>query len=56
MTGIYQKTHTTNPVPFIVCKENLELNDGKLGDIAPTILQLMDIKKPVDMTGNSLIK
>ena len=48
--------HTTNPVPFIVTKENISLVPGKLGDIAPTILELMNIEKPVEMTGISLIK
>ena len=48
--------HTTNPVPFIVTKENISLIPGKLGDIAPTILELMNMEKPVEMTGNSLIK
>ena len=48
-------SHTTNKVPFIVCKDNLSLNDGKLSDIAPTMLELLNIKKPVEMTGNSLI-
>ena len=48
--------HTTNPVPFIVTKENISLVPGKLGDIAPTILELMNIEKPIEMTGVSLIK
>ena len=48
--------HTTNQVPFIVTRQNISLNDGKLGDIAPTILDLMNIEKPVEMTGTSLIK
>ncbi len=48
--------HTTNPVPFIVTKENISLIPGKLGDIAPTILELMQLEKPVEMTGVSLIK
>ena len=48
--------HTTNPVPFIVTNKNIELVPGKLGDIAPTILELMGIEKPVEMTGVSLIK
>lgn len=47
--------HTTNPVPFIITKENLTLHPGKLGDIAPTILDLMNIEKPDEMTGESLI-
>ena len=48
--------HTTNPVPFIVTNKNISLNEGKLGDIAPTILELMNIEKPTEMTGISLIK
>lgn len=50
-------SHTTNPVPFIVvgCK-TVELQNGKLADIAPTILQLLGIKQPAEMTGESLIK
>ena len=48
--------HTTNPVPFIITNKNISLVPGKLGDIAPTILELMGIDKPEEMTGNSLIK
>ena len=48
--------HTTNPVPFIVTNKNISLVPGKLGDIAPTILELMNIEKPIEMTGISLIK
>ena len=48
--------HTTNLVPLIITKENLELNDGKLGDIAPTMLDLLNIEIPEEMTGVSLIK
>ncbi|MDD6879354.1 MAG: 2,3-bisphosphoglycerate-independent phosphoglycerate mutase [bacterium] len=49
-------SHTTNKVPFIICKDNLELIDGKLSDIAPTILKIMDLKIPKEMTGDVLIK
>ena len=48
--------HTTNPVPFIVTKEGINLQPGKLGDIAPTILELMNLEIPEEMTGNSLIQ
>ena len=48
--------HTTNPVPLIITRDNLDLLPGKLGDIAPTILELMNIEKPKEMTGVSLIK
>ena len=51
--------HTTNLVNFIVVKNNvkgIELNDGSLCDIAPTMLKLMNIKQPALMTGKSLIK
>ncbi len=50
-------SHTTNPVPFIVCKHGYELlNDGNLGDIAPTLLKVLNLKQPEQMTGHSLIK
>ena len=49
-------THSTSLVPFIITDKSLKLNDGKLADIAPTILDMMGIEKPVEMTGVSLIK
>ena len=48
-------SHTTNPVPFIITKDGIKLVPGKLGDIAPTILDLMNLEKPEEMTGKSLI-
>ena len=49
--------HTTNPVPVIVTKKGIELREGgKLADLAPTLLDLMEIDKPEDMTGESIIK
>jgi len=50
--------HTTNQVPFILMGvEDVELvEEGKLGDIAPTILKLLDTEKPNQMTGCCLIK
>ena len=48
-------SHTTSPVPFIMIGENYSLHDGKLGDIAPTILELLNLEIPYEMTGESLI-
>ena len=48
--------HTTNLVPFIVTKEGLKLNSGRLCDIAPTLLDIMGLPAPSDMTGINLIK
>ena len=54
--GTPHTSHTTNPVPFIVIDNEIEsVKDGILGDIAPTILKLMDIKQPKEMTRHSLI-
>ena len=54
--GTPHTAHTTNPVPIILIdKELKKINDGILGDIAPTILKLMDIKQPKTMTQKSLI-
>ncbi len=50
--------HTLNPVPFLVIDKQLKdikLKDGRLCDVAPTILELMEIEKPKEMTGESLI-
>jgi 2,3-bisphosphoglycerate-independent phosphoglycerate mutase len=49
--------HTTNPVPVIVTKEGFELRtDGKLADLAPTVLDLINVEQPKEMTGETLIK
>ena len=54
--GSPNTAHTTNPVPFIlVDKEIKSINNGVLGDIAPTILALMQLEKPAVMTGQSLL-
>lgn len=48
--------HTTNKVPFIEFpNKEIKLKDGKLSDIAPTILDIMNINQPEEMTGTSLI-
>ncbi|GGK27459.1 2,3-bisphosphoglycerate-independent phosphoglycerate mutase [Caldalkalibacillus thermarum] len=49
--------HTTNPVPFIITKAGLQLrDDGILADIAPTVLDLLNLDQPKEMTGRTLIK
>lgn len=50
-------SHTTNKVPLIMVgeRENIELREGILADISPTLLDMMGLKKPKEMTGNSLI-
>ncbi|MDH4164053.1 MAG: 2,3-bisphosphoglycerate-independent phosphoglycerate mutase [Nitrospirota bacterium] len=55
-TGQPHTAHTTDPVPFIVVGENVKLRAGGcLADVAPTVLQLMGIEQPKEMTGRSLI-
>jgi 2,3-bisphosphoglycerate-independent phosphoglycerate mutase len=55
--GSPNTAHTTNPVPLIVTKPGLTLRDGGiLGDVAPTVLQLLTIEQPPAMTGGSLIQ
>lgn len=54
--GSPHTAHTTNPVPLILVDNELtHINDGVLGDIAPTILKLMGIPQPEAMTQNSLV-
>ena len=49
-------SHTTNPVPFIIVSNHeFVAHDGGLQDIAPTILKLLNIEKPAEMTGKSLV-
>lgn len=54
-SGKVNTAHTTNPVPFLVTCEDKKLDDGRLADIAPTILELMGIPQPMEMTGRSLL-
>ncbi|WP_026694508.1 2,3-bisphosphoglycerate-independent phosphoglycerate mutase [Peribacillus kribbensis] len=57
MEGQPMTAHTTNPVPVIVTKEGLTLReDGILGDLAPTMLELLNLEQPSQMTGKSIIK
>ena len=57
-TGGAHTAHTSNPVPFLLCDPEFkgELREGgSLEDVAPTMLELLDIEKPVEMTGRSLL-
>ena len=55
--GSQHTAHTVNPVPVsLVSNEKFSLKNGVLADIAPTILDLLDMEKPEEMTGNSLIR
>ncbi|MFJ8100289.1 2,3-bisphosphoglycerate-independent phosphoglycerate mutase [Lysinibacillus sp. NPDC096212] len=57
LEGAPMTAHTTNPVPVIVTKPNLMLrNGGILADLAPTMLELLEVSQPSEMTGQSLIE
>jgi len=53
--GSPHTAHTTNPVPLIISGAKVKLKPGRLADIAPTILDLMGLDQPPEMTGESLI-
>jgi 2,3-bisphosphoglycerate-independent phosphoglycerate mutase len=56
-TGGPHTAHTTNPVPVVLLGGDADaIHDGKLADIAPTLLELMGLPKPAEMTGGSLIQ
>ena len=48
-------SHTTNPVPCIITKKGITLKNGKLADIAPTMIKLLGLQVPEEMTGDVLI-
>jgi 2,3-bisphosphoglycerate-independent phosphoglycerate mutase len=56
--GTPNTAHTTNLVPFILVddQEAIPVKNGKLGDLAPTILHLMGVEIPAEMTGEILVK
>lgn len=55
--GTPMTAHTTNPVPVIVTREGVALRSGgRLADLAPTLIDLLGVEKPVEMTGESLIQ
>ena len=57
-TGGPHTAHTLNPVPVALVggPDGAVLRDGRLSDLAPTILDLMELPKPPEMTGESLLK
>ena len=56
-TGVPHTAHTTNLVPsLLVGVPQAMLRDGRLGDVAPTLLDLMGLPAPAQMTGRSLVE
>ena len=57
-TGEPQTAHTTNPVPLAIVglPSNKKIREGRLADLAPTMLDIMGLEKPDEMTGESLIQ
>jgi 2,3-bisphosphoglycerate-independent phosphoglycerate mutase len=54
--GSPNTAHSTNPVPVVVVAPGISvIRDGVLADVAPTVLDLMNVKKPAEMTGSSLL-
>ena len=55
--GTPNTAHSLNPVPcvYVTSSPNAHVEDGKLADVAPTILSIMGLEKPAEMTGHSLI-
>ena len=57
-TGAPHTAHTTNPVPFILVNADQKYTlreGGRLADIAPTLLEIMGLEQPKEMTGKSLL-
>ncbi len=55
-TGEPHTAHTTNPVPLVMIgRPNRKLKEGRLADLAPTMLEIMGLEKPSEMTGESLL-
>ena len=54
-SGGIQTAHTCNPVPFLFSDMSARLRNGILADIAPTLIEILGIEKPGEMTGKSLI-
>src|SRR5690606_27790555 len=57
LDGKPMTAHTTNPVPVIVTKQGIDLrNNGILADLAPTMLKLLNVDQPEEMTGKPLFE
>jgi 2,3-bisphosphoglycerate-independent phosphoglycerate mutase len=56
--GTPNTAHSLNPVPFIYVTDNnsAKVKNGRLADVAPSILHIMGLEKPADMTGENLIE
>jgi 2,3-bisphosphoglycerate-independent phosphoglycerate mutase len=55
MDGSPNTAHTTNPVPIWIIDENVSsVHSGKLADVAPTILKMLEVSQPAEMTGKAL--
>ncbi|MEE1098375.1 MAG: 2,3-bisphosphoglycerate-independent phosphoglycerate mutase, partial [Alistipes sp.] len=55
--GSANTAHSLNPVPIVVVSERVKgVESGILADVAPTVLDLMGLEKPAEMTGHSLVK
>ena len=54
--GVINTANSDSKVPLIICNKNIKLKEtGKLSDVIPTIIDLYEISKPKEMTGESLI-
>ena len=55
--GTPNTTHSTNPVPFIYVTENVKakVQNGVQADVAPSVLHIMGLPQPIEMTGKCLI-
>ena len=55
--GTPNTAHSLNPVPIVVVSDRVKsVKDGILADVAPTVLDLMGLAKPAEMTGESLVE
>ena len=55
--GSPNTAHSLNPVPFVVTSHDVRLRDeGILADVAPTVLALLGVEQPPEMTGRSMLR